>query len=95
MARRRKSFATRRHDRHPQPGSDERGRAGRPAPEAVARLYRDAFARFGIAMLWSRRQLPNPTITQALAIAEALRFEGNMQSRPLAIAIEDACRAAV
>lgn len=69
--------------------------AGRPSPEAVARLYTEAFARFGIAMLWSRRQLPHPTITQALAIAEALRFEGNMQSRPLAVQLEEACRAAV
>ena len=69
--------------------------AGRPAPEAVARLYHAAFEKYGVAMLWSRKRLPNPTITQALAVAEALRYEGNMQSRPLAIAIEDACRAAV
>jgi hypothetical protein len=69
--------------------------AGRPAPEAVARLYHTAFDKYGVAMLWSRKRLAHPTITQALGVSEALRHEGNMQSRPLAIAIEDACRAAV
>jgi hypothetical protein len=72
----------------------ERG-AGRPAPDAVVRLYNQAFRDFGIQALWSRRPGEHPTIAQALVIADVLRREGSMQSRPLAAAIEDACRAAV
>ena len=69
--------------------------AGRPAPESVAALYRQAFEEFGVQSLWSRRPSPRPTIAQALVIAEALRREGNMRSRPLAARIEEACRAAL
>ena len=69
--------------------------AGRPAPEAVARLYQQAFRDFGAQALWSRRPSPTPTIAQALVIAENLRREGNLRSRRLAIEIEQACRAAL
>ncbi len=69
--------------------------AGRPAPEAVALLYREAFARFGVRSLWSRRPCAAPTIAQALVVAQSLRREGDMQTRPLAKQIEDACRAAL
>jgi hypothetical protein len=69
--------------------------AGRPAPEAVVRLYRQAFAEFGIRALWNWRRMEHPTITQALAIAASLRAEGDLEARALAIAIEQACRAAL
>lgn len=69
--------------------------AGRPAPEEVALLYHQAFRDFGTAALWSRRPSERPTITQALVVADALRNEGSMRSRPLAVRIEAACRAAL
>jgi hypothetical protein len=69
--------------------------AGRPAPEEVAQLYRRAFAEFGTRALWNWRQMEQPTITQALAIAHSLKVEGNVKARALAIAIEQACRAAL
>ena len=69
--------------------------AGRPAPEAVVRLYREAFVDFGARALWNWRDMEHPTITQALAIADSLRAEGNVKARALAVAIEQACRAAV
>ena len=68
--------------------------AGRPAPEEVVRLYRQAFAEFGTLALWNWRALPQPSITQALAIADSLRCEGNLAARALAAKIEEACRAA-
>jgi hypothetical protein len=69
--------------------------AGRPAPESVAALYREAFDKFGTRSLWSRRPSPNPTIAQALVVAQSLRREGDMTTRPLAARIEEACRAAL
>ncbi len=69
--------------------------SGRPAPDAVAELYRLAFQDFGAQSLWSRKPSEHPTIAQALVIAEALRREGDMKSRPLAAKIEEACRAAL
>jgi hypothetical protein len=69
--------------------------AGRPAPEPVLSLYRQAFRDFGAQALWSRRASAEPTIAQALAIAENLRRDGNVRSRALAIQIEQACRAAL
>ncbi len=69
--------------------------AGRPALETVALLYREAFARFGVRSLWSRRACATPTIAQTLVVAQALRREGDMRTRSLAALIEDACRAAL
>ncbi len=69
--------------------------AGRPAPDAVARLYQQAFRDFGAVALWSRRPSARPTIAQALVVADSLRREGNLRSRTLAIEIEQACRAAL
>ena len=68
---------------------------GRPAPDAVVRLYHQAFREFGALALWSRRPSDHPTLAQALVVADALRREGTMRSRPLAAAIEEACRAAL
>jgi hypothetical protein len=69
--------------------------AGRPAPDAIVRLYQQAFRDFGTQALWSRRPGAAPTIAQALVIAEDLRREGNLRARTLAIEIEQACRAAL
>ena len=69
--------------------------AGKPAPEALARLYHEAFEQFGTLALWSRRPSARPTITQALAIADALRSEGDLRARKLAVEIEAMCRAAL
>lgn len=69
--------------------------SGYPAPEDVARLYDDAFSAFGRRALWNWRQLERPTMTQALAIAESLRVEGDIAARRLAERIEQACRAAL
>jgi len=69
--------------------------SGRPAPGDVVRLYRGAFAEYGTRALWNWRALEQPTITQALAIAESLRVEGNLKARALAEQIEQACRAAL
>ena len=69
--------------------------AGRPAPDEIAGLYHRAFREFGALALWSRRPSAAPTIAQALVVAESLRREGNLQSRALAVEIEQACRAAL
>jgi hypothetical protein len=69
--------------------------AGRPAPESVASLYRQAFADFGVQSLWSRRPSDRPTIAQALVVAESLRRDGSMKTRALAARLEEACRAAL
>jgi hypothetical protein len=67
----------------------------KPAPDEIVRLYDEAFAEYGARALWNWRQLERPTITQALAIADSLRIEGDRQARTLAIRIEAACRAAL
>ena len=69
--------------------------AGRPSPEPVVSLYREAFATYGSRALWSRRPSSEPTLAQALVIARALRQEGDMGARAFAERIEDACRAAL
>jgi len=69
--------------------------AGKPAPELVVELYRQAFRDFGARALWSRRPSAPPTIAQALVVAESLRREGDMTARPLAARIEEACRSSI
>ena len=69
--------------------------AGRPAPESVAGLYRQAFRDFGARALWSRRPSAHPTIAQALVVAESLKRDGDMTTRALAARIEEACRSAL
>jgi hypothetical protein len=64
-------------------------------PEDFASLYRRAFAEYGIRALWNKRELETPTPPDALAIARALRVEGNREARRLAEQIERACRAAI
>jgi hypothetical protein len=61
--------------------------AGRTAPDDIARLYHEAFREFGTIGLWSRRASEHPTIAQALVVADSLRRERSMQSRPLAARI--------
>ena len=69
--------------------------AGQPSPGDVVRLYQQAFADYGTHALWNWRCLEQPTITQALTIADSLRVEGNLAARALAVKIEEACRAAL
>ncbi|MBF0568862.1 MAG: hypothetical protein HQK95_08355 [Nitrospirae bacterium] len=69
--------------------------AGVEAPEEVALLYRQAFKDFGARSLWNRKPSEHPTIAQALVIADNLRREGSMKTLPLAVQIEEACRAAI
>ncbi len=64
-----------------------------PAANNLLRLYRRAFAEFGAAALWNRRPMPDPTPADALAVAGALRREGDMRARRLAEAIEAAAHA--
>jgi len=68
---------------------------GHPAPEAVVRLYRQAFSEYRALALWNLRVLEAPTLAQALLVADRLRTEGNLKSRRLAADIEAACRAAL
>ncbi len=65
------------------------------APVADYRtLYARAFDEFGAMALWNVRRLDDPSPTDALAVAKALRVEGNRAARALAEAIEQASRAA-
>jgi hypothetical protein len=64
-------------------------------PEALASLYRRAFAEYGTRALWNKRELEQPTPADALVVARALRVEGNRDARRLAEQIERACRAAI
>ena len=69
--------------------------SGQPAPSDIVRLYRQAFSEYGVRALWNWRQIEQPTIAQALTIADSLRTEGNLAARSLAVEIEQACRAAL
>jgi hypothetical protein len=60
----------------------------------LRRLYQRAFAEFGAAALWNRRPVVDPTPGDALAVARALRREGDMNARRLAEDIEAAAHAA-
>ncbi len=63
------------------------------APQ-LHQLYRRAFDDFGLLALWNSTPVSNPTPDDALAVARALRFEGNLDARRLAEQIEAAARAA-
>jgi hypothetical protein len=65
-----------------------------PRDELVS-LYRQAFAEYGTQALWNRRALEAPSRDDALAVARALRINGDREARRLAERIESACRAAV
>jgi hypothetical protein len=60
-----------------------------------ASLYRLAFEQFGALALWNKRVLDDPSPTDALVVARALRIEGDRHARLLAEQIEQACRAAL
>jgi hypothetical protein len=66
-----------------------------PTQPDFARLYRQAFAEYGVRALWNKRFLEEPTKEDALVVARALRVEGNREARKLAEQIERACRATV
>lgn len=57
-------------------------------------LYARAFDAFGSMALWNVRRLDAPSPTDALAVAKALRVEGDRTARTLAEAIERASRTA-
>jgi hypothetical protein len=67
----------------------------KPAPPDFVTLYHRAFTEFGALALWHMRSFETPTPEDALAVARALRIEGNLKARHLAEQIEQACRAAV
>jgi hypothetical protein len=62
--------------------------------EALASLYRRAFAEFGDIALWNVRPVAEPTPAHALAITQALRTHARMRGRRLAEEIEKLCHAA-
>ena len=57
-------------------------------------LYKEAFAKYRAHALWFMRPFENPTPADALAVARALRVEGDLPARRLAELIEQACHAA-
>ncbi len=63
-------------------------------PPDLRQLYERAFAEFGAAALWNRQRLADPSPGDALAVARALRREGDMNARRLAEKIEAAAHAA-
>jgi hypothetical protein len=65
----------------------------RSATPNLRGLYARAFAEFGALALWNKRQLADPTLADVLAIARALRTEGNLAARRLAEEIEATCHA--
>ncbi len=63
--------------------------------EEFVGLYLRAFAEYGTRALWNVRRFDEPTPQGALAVACALRLEGDMLARALAEQMEQVCRAAV
>ena len=57
-------------------------------------LYKRAFAEYRVHALWYMRAFDEPTPDDALAVARALRIEGDLPARRLAEQIEQACHAA-
>jgi len=57
-------------------------------------LYNRAFAEYRAHALWFMRRIDEPTEGDALAVARALRTEGDLSARRLAEQIEQACHAA-
>lgn len=60
----------------------------------IRALYRQAFRDYRAVALWNMRELPEPSTGHALAVARALRYEGNLDARRLAERIEALCHAA-
>jgi hypothetical protein len=56
-------------------------------------LYKEAFAKYRAHALWFMRPFEKPTCADALAVARALRVEGDLPARSLAEQIEQACHA--
>jgi hypothetical protein len=66
-----------------------------PTPsEDFVSLYRRAFKDYRARALWNVRELEEPRLEDALAVAEYLRLEGNLAARRLAEQIEKTCGAA-
>ncbi len=62
--------------------------------DEIQRLYRQAFAEYGVIALWNAQAVDNPTPGTALAITAALRTHGSMDGRRLAERMEQLCGAA-
>jgi hypothetical protein len=72
-----------------------RAMAATSAPTAdYLALYARAFEEFGAMALWNSRRLEAPSAADALAVALALRAEGNRSARALAEDLERAARRA-
>ena len=59
--------------------------------ERLARLYGEAFARYGTALLWSKRADAPVTPAGAAVVARTLRREGDHAAWALAREIDAAC----
>jgi hypothetical protein len=57
-------------------------------------LYKRAFSEYRAHALWYMRSVEEPTPEDAIAVARALRIEGDLAARRLAEEIEQACHAA-
>ncbi len=66
----------------------------KPRDAELERLYRRAFAEYGVHALWNLEAMEFPNAADAAVIARALRREGDLRARQLAEQIERACRAA-
>jgi hypothetical protein len=73
---------------------DDTGMSQEEHAREIERLYRQAFAEYGVIALWSMRPVEHPTAGDALAITNALRVEGDLRARKLAFEIESLCSAA-
>lgn len=64
-----------------------------PAPDHIANLYHEAFAKYRTLCMWSTREMERPTISDVLDAASRLKREGNMTTRALAVRIEESVNA--
>lgn len=63
------------------------------APDDLSTLYHRAFQEYGGWALSNPREVPSPTIANAMAITQPLRTHGKMDGRRLAGQIEAICLA--
>lgn len=61
------------------------------APASVASLYHKAFEVYGSLCFWSTKEIQLPSISDVLDAASRLKREGNMESRRLALRLEEGC----
>lgn len=61
--------------------------------EELATLYADAYRRYGVLCLWSKRPVERPGAGNARSVATCLRLEGDSEARRLALQLEEAADA--